>query len=117
MRSFALYVAEKKGAYPTNAVDLLAVACKAIVLAGNQNCSQCRELVKCMTCQGSLLGFLYRGLMNKGYILEARPSVALTKEELNTFIYCSRAFILILLFLRGNDKQSGGRSVCVDVCG
>lgn len=111
-----LSVAEKKGAYPTNVVDLLAVACKATVLAGNQNCSRCREPVKCVTCQGSLLGFLYRGLLNKGHILGARPSVALTKEELNTFICCPRAFILILLFLRGNDKQSGGRSVCVDVC-
>lgn len=103
----AFFCEKKRELYPTNVLDLLAVACKATVLAGKHNYSRSRELVKRVTCQGSLLGFLYRGLMNKDYILGARPSVTLTKEELNTFIYCLRAFILILLFLRGNDKLTG----------
>lgn len=75
---------EKKGAYPTNVVDLLVVACKPVILAGNQSCSQCHELVKCVTCQGSSLGVFFRGLVNKGYILGARPSVSLTKAEPNS---------------------------------
>lgn len=84
MHSFSLRRGEKKGAYPTNVVDLLVVACKPIILAGNQSCSQCHELVKCVTCQGSSLGVFYRGLVNKGYILGARPSVSLTKAEPNS---------------------------------
>lgn len=102
-------------AYSANVVDLLAVACNAAVLAAEQKCSQCLELVKCVTCQGSLLGFLYRGLMNKSYILRARPWVALTKEELNTFIYCPRAFILIL-FISERNWQVDWWSVSLHPC-
>lgn len=74
----------KKEAYPTNVADLWVVACKPIFLAGNQSCSQWYEMVKCVTCQGSLQGVFVSGLVNKGYILGTRPSVALTKEEPNT---------------------------------
>ncbi len=63
----------KKKAYPTNVVDLWVVACKPIILAGNQSCSQSYELVKCVTCQGSLRGFSSRGLGIKATSLERGP--------------------------------------------
>lgn len=84
MKSILLLSEEKEEAYPTNVVDLWVVACKPIILAGNQSCSQCYELVKCVTCQGVLAGVFFLGLVNKGYILGTRPSVALTKEEPNS---------------------------------
>lgn len=101
---------EKKGAYPTNVVDLLVVACKPIILAGNQSCSQCHELVKCVTRQGSSLGVFYRGLVNKGYILGARPSVSLTKAEPNSqrLSFIARVPLFsFFFFLRGNDMRTG----------
>lgn len=54
-------------------IDLWAVARKPIVLAGNQSCSQSYELVKCVTCQGSLGGFSSLGLWIKTTSLERGP--------------------------------------------
>lgn len=101
---------KKKEAYPTNVVDLWVVACKPIILAGNQSCSQCYELVKCVTCQGSLQGVFFSGLVNKGYILGTRPCVALTKEEPNTqrLSFIARVpLFLPFFFFRGNEMRGG----------
>ena len=104
----------KKEAYPTNVVDLWVVACKPIILAGNQSCSQCYELVKCVTCQGSLRGFFFLGLVNKGYILRTRASVALTKEEPNaqrlSFIVEVPLFSFFFLFFSPQRKLDESRS-------
>lgn len=73
MKNIPLLSEEKKKAYPTNVVDLWVVACKPVILAGNQSCSQSYELVKCVTCQGSLGGFSSRGLWIKATSLEQGP--------------------------------------------
>ena len=112
MKNIPLLSEERKKteAYPTNVVDLWVVACKPIILAGNQSRSQCYELVKCVTCQGSLRGFVFSGFVNKGYILGTRPSVALTKEEPNTqrLPFIARVPLSSsFFFLRGNEMRAG----------
>lgn len=116
----------KKEAYPTNVVDLWVVACKPIILAGNQSCSQCYELVKCVTCQGSSRGFSSRGLWIKATSLERGPlllwqrrSQTLKDFHLSPESLYSHSFF----FLRGNDMRAGPKYLeirlfpcCVCVC-
>lgn len=71
--AFLYFQKRRKKAYPTNAADLWVEACKPIILAGNQSYGQSYELVKCVTCQGSLAVFSPRGLWIKATSLEQGP--------------------------------------------
>lgn len=64
---------EKKKDYPTNVVDLSVLPRKPLILAGNQSCSQSYDLVKCVTCQGSVGGFSSLGFSIKATSLELGP--------------------------------------------
>lgn len=105
---------KEEEAYPKNVVDLWVVACKPIILAGNQSCSQCYELVKCVTCQGSSQGFSSQGLWIKATSLERGPlllrqrrSQTLKDSHLLPESLYSHSFF----FLRGNDMRAGPKYV------
>lgn len=120
---------EKKGAYPTNVVDLLVVACKPIILAGNQSCSQCHELVKCVTCQGSSLGVFSTGdLWIKATSLEQGPQFLWQRRSqilkdfhlLPESLYSHSFFCREMRWEQGQTTWKSGffivRCFCVYVC-
>ena len=93
-------------------VDLWVVACKPIILAGNQSCSQCYELVKCVTCQGSSRGFSSRGLWIKATSLERGPLLHRQRrsQTLKDFHLSSGSLYSLSFFFLPPRKLDGSRS-------